>query len=250
MTEDLYAGFAGRYDRFHGEFGQHDAAVVAFFRRLFEENRVHRLLDCACGTGQHLPLFHDLGCDVVGSDLSAAMLARAEENLAGLGLSIPLHRVDYRHLPRRFDRPFDAVVCLSSSLLHMPDEEQARRALASMRAVLRPGGILVLTQGTSDRQWREKPRFLLAVNEPDFSRLFVIDYVGDGATYHILDVEHGEEARGLQVWSVDYPLMLLRADQERLLHAAGFGRVEFYGTYTLEPYDVDTSRRLISVAWR
>jgi SAM-dependent methyltransferase len=250
MTEDPYAGFAERYDRFHGEFGQHDEAVVGFFRQLFRENEVHSVLDCACGTGQHLPLFHTLGCDVAGSDLSAAMLARAGENLAGLGLSLPLYQADYRHLPRHFDRRFDAVVCLSSSLLHMPDEEQARRALSSMRAILRPGGILVLTQGTSDRQWREKPRFLLAVNERDFSRLFVIDYVGEGATYHILDVEHGEEARGLRVWSVDYPCMLLRADHEQLLQAAGFARLAFYGTYTFEPYDVETSRRLISVAWK
>ena len=250
MTADPYADFAERYDRFHGEFGQHDAAVAGFFRELFEANQVRSVLDCACGTGRHLPLFHALGCDVVGSDLSPAMLARAEENLAAIGLSLPLRRADYRGLPQAFQRRFDAVACLSSSLLHMPDEAEVRRALDSMRAVLRQGGILVLTQGTSDRQWREKPRFILAVNERDFSRLFVVDYLGQGARYHVLDIDHGPQGGGLRVWSVDYPLVLLQAGQARLLRAAGFARTEFYGTYGFAPYDPQTSGRLISVAWK
>ena len=31
MTTDIYAGFAERYDLFHGEFGQHDPEQVSFF---------------------------------------------------------------------------------------------------------------------------------------------------------------------------------------------------------------------------
>jgi glycine/sarcosine N-methyltransferase len=250
MAQDPYHGFAGRYDRFGGEFGRHDPGAVAFFRALFQEHQVRTALDCACGTGRDLPLFLELGCRVVGSDLSEAMLAQARQNLARLGLDAPLHRVDYRQLPEHFQERFDAVVCLSSSILHMPDEAQARRAFESMRGVLRPGGILVLTQGTTDRQWREKPRFILAVNEADFSRLFVIDYSGRGARYHVLDIHHGEGEGGLEVWSVDYPYVLLRDDQERLLRAAGFDAVAFYGSYRLAPYDKETSRRLIAVARR
>jgi hypothetical protein len=119
-----------------------------------------------------------------------------------------------------------------------------------MRGVLRPGGILVLSQGTSDRQWREKPRFIPAVNEPDLTRLFVIDYHGDGATYHILDIRHSDEARDFQVWSVTYPHMYLRDDYERLLEAAGFVDVTCYGSYRFGPYDTETSQRLIVVAQR
>jgi hypothetical protein len=157
--------------------------------------------------------------------------------------------VDYRHLPEHIPQPFDAVLCLSSSLLHMPTEDEALRALRSMRGVLRDRGMLVLTQGTTDKQWAAKPRFLLAVNEPEFSRLFVIDYEGQGARYHLLDLSHGPEARGLEVWSVHYPRVYLRDDQERLLGIAGFRRVEFYGSYAFDVYDVEASDRLISVAW-
>ena len=246
--QDLYAGFAARYDLFYGEFGHPAEQEREFFRQLFARQQVKRVLDCACGTGRHLYLFHSLGCQVMGSDLSPSMLAQARKNLDAHGLQVPLHQVDYRELAQRFEQPLDAVVCLSSSILHMPDDEQVLRAFRSMRAVLRSGGILVLTQGTTDRQWQEKPRFILAVNTSDFSRLFAIDYLDQGALYHILDLFHSTERDELKVWSIEYPRIILRDDQERLLRAAGLHTIEFYGSYQFAPYDKERSQRLIAVA--
>lgn len=248
MTSDLYEGFAERYDLFFSRFSEHDATVLEFFRKLFADNQVHSILDCTCGTGQDLHLFHSLGCEVFGSDISESMLAQARKNLAGCGVKVPLQKVDYRELPQHFDRQFDAVTCLSTSILHMPNEVEVVRAFRSMREVLRDGGILVLTQGTTDKQWKEKPRFILAVNRKDFSRLFVIDYFDRGARYNVLDIFHGEEVRDLKVWSMDYPHILLKDDQDRLLTASGFGAVDFYGTYRFDAYDRETSNLLIAVA--
>jgi SAM-dependent methyltransferase len=215
---------------------------------LFEENSVLRVLDCACGTGRDLHLFHSLGCDVVGADISASMLAQAEANLSRRGLVIPLHRADYRELPQRIGGTYDAVVCLSSSILHMPDEAEVQRAFRSMRAVLREGGILVLTQGTTDKQWGDKPRFILATDAPDYTRLFVIDYLGKGARYNILDIDRTAPEPELKVWSVEYPRMLFRDDLEALLLDSGFGSIAFYGSFLFRPYDKETSERLIAVA--
>jgi len=243
IERDEYADIAERYDLFE----RADEEMALFFRRLFDTHRVQRVLDCACGTGRDLVLFHALGREVVGADLSAAMLAQARRRLAETNLVIELRQADYRELPGRFSAPFDAVACLSTSIAHMPSEGEVVRAFRSMRDVLRDDGILVLSQGTTDTQWRERPRFLLAANTPEVSRLFVIDYHGRGATYHVVDIFRGAN-EGLQVWSVEYPLMLLRDDQERLLREAGFRSVEFFGSYRGEPYDKSTSRRLIAVA--
>jgi SAM-dependent methyltransferase len=248
MSHDPYATFADRYDLFYGPFDEHDPRLFAFLRRLVEEYRLETILDCACGTGRHLHLLHTLDCEVVGSDISPSMLAQARANLAAQGLVLPLHQLDYRELPSHFDCQYDAVVCLSSSILHMPDEDQLLRAFRSMRAVLRPAGILVLTQGTTDRQWSEKPRFIPVVNTPDFTRLFVIDYLGEGADYHVLDIWHSDETHDFQVWTVTYPRIYLRDDQDRLLRAAGFAAVKFYGSYAFEEYDKQTSQHLIAVA--
>jgi len=248
MADDPYRGLAERYDLFFGRFGEHDPQVVQFFRKLFDLHGVHAVLDCACGTGQDLHLLHSLGVEVFGSDISESMLAQAERNLAGSGVDVPLQKVDYRELPQHFHEPFDAVVCLGSSILHMPNEGEVLRALRSMRDVLRDGGILILTQGTTDKQWKEKPRFILAVSTSDFSRLFVIDYSDGGARYNILDIFHSEEGRGLKVWSIDYPQVLLKDDYERLLKESGFPQVDFYGSYSFDPYDKDASDHLIVIA--
>lgn len=243
---DTYAGFAGRYDLASGLPGEREPQAVEFFRRLFAEHGVRTVLDCACGTGRHLLLFHSLGCAVRGSDASASMLAQARKNLAAEGVDVPLLEADYRELPRHFSRQFDAVTCLAS-LGAMPDETQCLRALRSMAAVLRQDGILVLTAIPTDRQWAEKPRFLLAANTRDVSRLFVVDYGQRTARYHVLDILHGEEKRGLEVWSAELTV-LLRDDLERLLAAAGLARVDFYGSYGFKPYDRKASERLIAVA--
>ena len=236
MTSDLYEGFADRYDLFLSKFGEHDPVVVEFFRKLFAENQVHSVLDCACGTGNDLHLFHSLGLEVIGSDISDSMLAQAGKNLSKCGLEIPLRKVDYRELPQHFSSAqFDAVVCLSTSILHMPNEREVLRAFRSMREVLREGGILILTQGTTDKMWKEKPRF-------------VIDYFNRGARYNVLDIFHGDEAGDFKVWSTDYPDVLLQDDQERLLTASGFCGVDFYGSYHFDPYDKETSNMLIAVA--
>jgi ubiquinone/menaquinone biosynthesis C-methylase UbiE len=222
--------------------------VVEFFHRLFAENHGRKVLDCACGTGNDLHLFHSLGSEVIGSDVSDSMLAQARKNLRRSGLEVPLKKADYRELRRNFDEQFDAAVCLSTSILHMPNEREVLRALKSMRDVLREGGILILTQGTTDKMWKEKPRFILAVDRKDFSRLFVIDYSNQGARYNILDIFHGDEPGDFRVWSTEYPYVLLQDDQDRLLRASGFQTVSFYGSYHFDPYDKETSNLLIAVA--
>jgi SAM-dependent methyltransferase len=248
MADDAYEVFARRYDMFYEAFGEHPQDVVAFFRDIFAARGVRSVLDCACGTGHDLILFHSLGLEVLASDISDAMLKQAGKNLAERGVDIPPEKADYRELPQHFDRRFDAVVCLSSSILEMPDETEVVGALTSMRDVLNDDGVLVLSQGTTDRQWNARPRFILAVNKHDFSRLFVIDYEDRGARYNVIDIFHGSGDYDFKVWTAHYHMMLLRDDLERLLVRAGFSTVEFYGSYDLTPYDKASSDILITVA--
>jgi glycine/sarcosine N-methyltransferase len=248
MTEDAYQGFAERYDLFSEEFGKQSPQRMEFFRRIFRENGISKVLDCACGTGRDLVMFDSLGVEVAGSDISPSMLEQARKNLARLGLEIPLRQVDFRELPGDFAGKFDAVACLSSSLLEAGGEKGTLRALRSMYGVLEDKGILVISQGTTDKQWAAKPRFICMVNRPDFSRLLVADYLDRGARYNILDLFHGAGRDELIVWSKEYPVILLRDDYEALIESAGFSPPHFYGSYTFEPYDKKCSDMLLAVA--
>lgn len=178
------------------------------------------------------------------------MLAQAKKNMTVSGKEIPLHRVDYRSLHEYFKIKFDSVVCLSSSILHMPNNKQVVQAFKSMYKVLKVNGILILTQGTTNKQWKKKPRFILAVNDKVFSRLFVIDYTDKGARYNVLDINHNSEIPELKVWSVEYPHMFLKDDYNKLLKLAGFKKVNFYGSYHFEPYNKGKSNNLAIVAYK
>jgi glycine/sarcosine N-methyltransferase len=248
MDQDNYKGFAGRYDLFFHQYDEQDPVRTGFYRTLFSEKKVRNILDCACGTGRDLIMFQSLGLDVSGSDIAESMLIQAWKNLIKSGVPVPLLKVDYRELPQNFDRKFDAVACLSTAIMEMPDETNVIRAFKSMHGVLEEGGILVLTQGTTDRQWKQKPRFIPAVNTSEFSRLFVIDYFERGARYNILDIFHSDTKRDFKTWSIDFAQILLRDDFARLLKSTGFSRTDFFGSYSFEPYDKETSDNLIIVA--
>jgi SAM-dependent methyltransferase len=248
MSSDPYERFAERYDLFFGSFDEHEPRKVAFFNELFTHHGVHRVLDCACGTGRDLHLLHSLGYEVFGSDISAAMLAQAERNLASHHVDVPLEQVDYRELQLNLAMDFDAVVCLSSAFFEMPDEAELQRAFASMRGVLRDGGVLVLTAGMCDHTWREKPRFIPEINRGDFTRLFVIDYFAQGARFNVVDLHHNDTRKDMDVWSIEYERVYLRDDIETVLKSAGFSTCSFYGSYEFQPYDKETSGMLIVVA--
>ncbi|MBN1152213.1 MAG: class I SAM-dependent methyltransferase [Dehalococcoidia bacterium] len=248
MGQDPYEAFAERYDLSFGPFDEHDVRKVSFFRELFTHHHVHRVLDCACGTGRDLALFHSLGCDVMGSDISLAMLAQAERNLASHHISATLEHIDYRELSFRLATEFDAVVCLSSAFFEMPDEIELRHAFASMRDILHEGGLLVLSAGMCDRTWRERPRFVPEVNRVDFTRLFVIDYFDRGARFNVVDLHHGDGDKDMKVWSIEYERVYLRDDIEAALQSVGFRKYSFYGSYEFQPYDKEMSGMLVAVA--
>jgi ubiquinone/menaquinone biosynthesis C-methylase UbiE len=113
------------------------------------------ILDVATGTGR-LPqaLLQSAGFDgaIVGLDLSRRMLQQAAIKLQALdehaNHPVTLILQDALHLPFP-DATFDAVACLEA-LEFMPDPE---RALSEMARVLRPGGVLLITNRVN---WESK----------------------------------------------------------------------------------------------
>jgi cyclopropane fatty-acyl-phospholipid synthase-like methyltransferase len=246
VSVDPYADFAERYDLSFGTFAEIDINAVNFFQQLFTMNNAHQILDCACGTGRHLPLFYKLGCHVTGSDVSESMLAKAGENLKNLGLDIPLFIADFRHLQESFSQPFDAIVCLGA-IGFMTNEQELSVAFRSMYDLLNPGGLLILTAIPTDRQWKEKPRFMLIANSPSFSRIFAIDYFEQKARFNILDIFHSKDNSEMKVWSANLTVFL-KDQQEALLMNCGFKSVNFYGEFDFSPYSKEYSNNMITVA--
>lgn len=112
------------------------------------------ILDVATGTGrlpEALLQSPDFEGAIVGLDLSLKMLHQARTKLhakTGATTAVILIRQDALHLPFP-DETFDAVACLEA-IEFMPS---STRALGEMARVLRPGGILLITNRVN---WERK----------------------------------------------------------------------------------------------
>ncbi len=95
-----------------------------------------RVLDAGVGTGRNIP-FYPPGAEVIGIDLSPAMLARAEQRRQALGASVTLQQMDVTRIDFP-DNHFDGAVatflfCVLPGDLQVP-------ALRELSRVVKPGG--------------------------------------------------------------------------------------------------------------
>lgn len=78
------------------------------------------------------------------------MVTRCAQNLRGRGIELPVFEADWRALTAATGDRFDAVVCLGNSFSHLFADADRRAALEQFRAVLNPGGVLVLDHRNYD----------------------------------------------------------------------------------------------------
>lgn len=108
-----------------------------------------RVLDYGCGYGRTLKELAQAGYqNVIGVDFSAAMLARCRQEFS----QVSLIRNDGRTLPFENDS-LDAVL-LFATLTCIPQDEAQRTLIAEAGRVLRPGGLLYI----SDLLLNDDPR--------------------------------------------------------------------------------------------
>ncbi len=101
-----------------------------------------RVLDAGVGTGRNMP-FYPRDAEMVGIDLSPAMLARAERRRAALDAKVDLRRMDVTGLDFP-DASFDAAVATFLFCV-LPEELQAP-AMAELGRVVKPGGEIRLLE--------------------------------------------------------------------------------------------------------
>ena len=128
-----YEEFAEWYEQWIGDA----PPLIAAHADLLPAVSGHRLLDIACGQGRMSRYLARLGADVVGVDISAAMLAKAR----GAGAQgITYVRADITRPAAWWDgRPFDGCTCD----LALMDIDDLEGALSRVTMVLRPGGWFV-----------------------------------------------------------------------------------------------------------
>jgi ubiquinone/menaquinone biosynthesis C-methylase UbiE len=241
---DKYADIAERY----GQMLEDDPKRRAFFKSLFERHGVRSVLDCSCGTGNDLLLFHSMGYYTVGSDLSDSMLKVASELIKEQAAEISLRKADFHKLKAVHKEKFDAVVCLSNSINEV--EVDPLVALSSMKDVLNPNGIIVVDQGQTDLTMKDPPSFAPIINNKDLSRLFTMTYHGGIMTVNVFDFVHDADSRNYDFSHSEFDIRIRLLREWKMIFERSLLEVEYYGNWEAEMYDAEKSKRLIMVAKR
>jgi len=118
-----------------------------------------KILDCACGIGIQASALARHGYRVQGTDGSAGMVAEAQRRVAETELTVPFMRCSWEELGRMFEPSFDVAFCCGNSICHCRDEAEMVRSLQGVHAVLKEGGLLLLTSRNWERLCADKPRF-------------------------------------------------------------------------------------------
>jgi SAM-dependent methyltransferase len=212
---------------------------VAGMRELLGLAEDARVLDVPCGWGRHTRLLAEAGHDVVGADLSPALLARAKAPADGRPPGYVA--ADVRALPFR-SGSFDAVLNVFTSLGLFLDDAEDVRALREARRLLRPGGRFLLESMHRDEvvaAYAERDRWTL----PDGTKISArrrFDAV-TGISHERLRWRRGEE-RGDRT----HALKLRTATEiDALLRAGGFTGMCWFGDWDGTPFRYHHERLIV-----
>lgn len=139
-----YSGkFSDIYDLFYaGKTYTQEANFVQSLLLRFGDRANQKLLELGCGTGTHSFLLEAFGHEITATDLSADMIAKANQKGQLKGSKVKFAAQDMIQLDQP-DRPFDAVICLFDSFCYVLENEDVEGVLNRIHDHLKPGGLFI-----------------------------------------------------------------------------------------------------------
>ncbi|MBE7559437.1 methyltransferase domain-containing protein [bacterium] len=190
-----------------------------------------RVLDVACGSGRQSWALAAQGFQVVGIDLSEAMLARARA--AGHRIAPAPRFLLWNPAQGPFPEetePFHAALCLGNTFPHLLDDDSARAFLVHIRQVLNGGVLILQMKNLRHPSLRESPNFAARHIQRDATtyrivRRYVFGEAWDDKLSFIWEVT---DAEGRTVARTCTRLRMYgNAELGRLLAEAGFQSPQF-----------------------
>jgi SAM-dependent methyltransferase len=206
------------------------------------------VLELACGTGRVLIPLARRGCDVVGIDLSAAMLDTARRKSAAEGLTAEWIQGDIRDFD--LERTFGLIYLPNNTLCHLLDHQAFTSCMACVKKHLQPDGRFVVEVFIPNPELLlDKPgeRFPFGEFEDPDGRKVVVTHsyvyeldtqIKRITTYTRID--DNEEVAGTLDMRMYYPQEL-----DVLLEFNGFSIEHKYGGYDRRPFDARAATQLV-----
>ena len=186
------------------------------------------LLDLGCGPGIYAELFDSCGFRVTGIDYSKRSIAFARESAIQKGKKIDYIERNYRTIA--YENAFDIVTLIYCDFGVLAPDNRIR-LLKKICKALRPGGLFIMDAWTVNQYKDFEERLSISYENggfwsPDAYICVKCDRrYGERVILEQYNVMTSDAVSTYNIWNEAF-------DQERLsrmLHAAGFGHVSFYG---------------------
>jgi SAM-dependent methyltransferase len=246
-ARDSYQAFAPIYDEFNWSNDYEMWLGEVLLPELERHGLVRgRVLDVGCGTGRSFAPMLSRGWEVVGCDVSEAMLGEAGRKHPG----VPTFVADARDLPL-FGR-FELVLMLNDVANYLVDDGDLERALCGIAPNLLPGGLLVFdtntlslfrsnfATGDSDEMSVRGWHWVGQEEAVELGGTFAAEVSGDGVETHVHRERH---------WTVEQVRAAVAAAGLELL--ASKGQSEVGGRVVLaEDWDEERDHKVMHFARR
>ncbi|HLX90888.1 MAG TPA: class I SAM-dependent methyltransferase [Puia sp.] len=197
------------------------------------------MLDVACGRGRHARILASRGFDVVGIDISPAMIAYAKQ-FEDERLHFYQHDMRLPFWINYFDHAFNFF----TSFGYFKTEREHLDALRSIAKATKPNGRFILD--------------FLNVVYAERNIISESEQVIDGVSFHQkrhADIKHLFKYIAIEDHKLHRRFEFVERiakfsldDFSRLFHLSGLEIMNVFGSYNLEPFDLDRSTRLIMIA--
>jgi len=235
--------FAAWFDSpyYHTLYQRRDEQEAHFFiNRLLHELNLPpgaRILDLACGRGRHARYLAEKGFDVTGLDISENSItyARQFENER-----LAFYQHDMRQLFRV--NYFDVVLNLFTSFGYFDTDQEHERVLRNVYVGLKPGGTFLLD--FFNAHW-VRQHLVRREEKAAGGLLFHIrKTIRSGRVYKRVEFE----ADGRHYCFRERVRLFTLQDFEEMFQRVGLRLLCTYGSYNVEPFDLERSERLILMA--
>jgi SAM-dependent methyltransferase len=202
-----------------------------------------RVLEMGCGSGRLTIQIAQAGVDVIGADLSDAMLEAARAKAVAAGVAVEFATADMRNF--ELGGPFAAVLIPGNSLCHLFTGEELKNCFACVHRHVAPGG-----------------RFIFDVSKWDLARLaskpderVPVMSTGDLIIEEVAEYDSATQARRI-IWfvkniatgetrEIDHSLRVIFPQELLLLiEMTGFRLDARYGEFSREPFGPASPRQV------
>jgi SAM-dependent methyltransferase len=256
---------------FYDELSEDYADMIGFterietegkiFERIISDYKISKCLDAGCGVGFHSIILSNLGVDVLGIDISQAMIEKARKLAHNFNSNARFEVLDFSQIKEKYKEEFELVLCLGNTLPHLLNEKDLLVALRNFYIALKTGGVLIIQILNYDRIIKNEERIVNIRETPEkiFIRFYdfeptivgspslrVFEIRRDFLKFNILIVDKTKNYSHKLITTRIKPI---KSDELcKKLQMVGFKNVQIFGNILKEEFDPTNSINLVVFA--